>query len=799
MNVLFLSLEVFKSINEKNIYTDLLREFEKNGHKVYSISPIEKKTQGKTEIIREKNSTLLRLKIGNIQKTNLIEKGISTITIQNLYIQGIKKYFKAIKFELILYATPPITFCKVIEFVKKRDSAVSYLMLKDIFPQNAIDLGLFKKYGLMSFVYKYFRKKEIKLYKISDHIGCMSLANARYLLKHNTYLDKERVKICPNAIDVREISVTSEERIDIRKKYGIPLDKKVFIYGGNLGKPQGIDFLIDSLRFESNNANVFFVLVGDGTEFLKLEKYIESEKPTNVRLIKRLPKEAYDRMIKSCDVGMIFLDYRFTIPNFPSRILSYMQAKIPVLACTDINTDIGKVITDGNFGWWCESNNVEEFHNTVKKICESDLVAFGTRGFNYLCNHYSADKCYKIIINAFNQKKTRVMVATDAHIFKTPDGKYWSKAIYSYDFWTRYLDVFDIVKIVARVKYIDRIDDGLNLVDGPGVEVYDIPFYQGPKQLIKQYFKIQNSLKNVDNNCDAAIFRMPSQTAQMAYKHTKKILPIAGEIVYDATYDVVNNKGIKKILSIVISNNLAAFCKKANGISYVTETSIQKHYPSYARLYGSDKEHFETFYSTITLAEEAFEGPRNFLGKKNLILALSDVAMNSERKGEKVLIEVVQKARNRGYDVSAIIIGDGVLRKSHESFAKKLNLSKYVIFTGLLPTSAAVRSVLRKADIFVFPTQAEGLPRGILEAMALGMPVLSSPVGGIPEIVEKRYLFEPNDVLGYTNMICWFLNHPDELNNVSIRNFNKSLEFKNSSLQLKRNQFYKHLKELIKQ
>ena len=99
------------------------------------------------------------------------------------------------------------------------------------------------------------------------------------------------------------------------------------------------------------------------------------------------------------------------------------------------------------------------------------------------------------------------------------------------------------------------------------------------------------------------------------------------------------------MLNIIISNNLASFCKKANGISYVTEKSIQKHYPSYARLYGSNKEHFETYYSTITLSEEAFDGPRNFFEKKSLILALSDVAMNSERKGEKVLIEVVQKVR----------------------------------------------------------------------------------------------------------------------------------------------------------
>ena len=89
--------------------------------------------------------------------------------------------------------------------------------------------------------------------------------------------------------------------------------------------------------------DVFFLIVGDGTEFAKIEAYVNEDKPSNVKLMKRLPKEDYDKMVGACDVGMIFLDHRFTIPNFPSRLLSYMQAKIPVLACTDVNTDIGKI------------------------------------------------------------------------------------------------------------------------------------------------------------------------------------------------------------------------------------------------------------------------------------------------------------------------------------------------------------------------------------------------------------------------------------------------------------------------
>ena len=85
MNVLFLTLLDFDSINEHNIYTDLLREFVKHGHAVYVISPVERRKKQKTKLLREEKATILKLRIGNTQKTNIIEKGISTINICLLY------------------------------------------------------------------------------------------------------------------------------------------------------------------------------------------------------------------------------------------------------------------------------------------------------------------------------------------------------------------------------------------------------------------------------------------------------------------------------------------------------------------------------------------------------------------------------------------------------------------------------------------------------------------------------------------------------------------------------------------
>lgn len=254
-------------------------------------------------------------------------------------------------------------------------------MLNDIFPQNAVDLGVLGTTGLKDLLYKHLCNKEKKLYAVSDRIGRMSQANVEYLIKHNPEINPEIVDICPNSIEPQDLRLSDAKKRDMRIKYGIPLDKKVFVYGGNLGKPQGIPIIIDCLRMENDNEKAFFLIVGDGTEYVKLEAFINEEKPANVKLMKRLPKDDYDRMIAACDVGMIFLDYRFTIPNFPSRLLSYMQAGLPVLACTDPNTDIGDVIVRGGFGWWCASNDVDSFVSLIKRVNLLDLDIFAYRSF----------------------------------------------------------------------------------------------------------------------------------------------------------------------------------------------------------------------------------------------------------------------------------------------------------------------------------------------------------------------------------------------------------------------------------
>jgi len=399
MNILFLSIGMLNHIDDKGIYTDLLREFRDHGHNVYVVCARERRLNLPTEFVNEKGVNFLRVKIGNITKTNIIEKGISTIRIESLFLKQIKKYLSAIKFDLVIYSTPPITFEKVIRYIKNRDNAKSYLLLKDIFPQNAVDLNMFSK---KSIFYWYFRNKEKKLYQISDYIGCMSQANVDFILQNNPEISPEKVEVCPNSIEPIEMDKDEKEIQEIRRKYNIPLDKIVFIYGGNLGKPQGIDFIIECLRANKSNDQIYFVIVGSGTEFNKLKSFLDTESPNNVKLLSQLPKDDYEKLANSCDVGLIFLDRRFTIPNFPSRLLSYMQASMPVLAATDINTDIGKVIEEGKFGLWCESRYVNDFNEKLNQLCNDDLrKQMGANARKYLEENYTVKHSYEIIMKHF--------------------------------------------------------------------------------------------------------------------------------------------------------------------------------------------------------------------------------------------------------------------------------------------------------------------------------------------------------------------------------------------------------------
>ena len=402
MKILFLTMSSgFYNIESRGIYTDLMRKFRTEGHEVYIVYPNERRTGKPTELLSDGKIHSLGVRTLNVTKTNIIEKGIGQLLLESLFKSALKKYFGKVMFDIILYSTPPITFNKVISYAKKvsGNKAMTYLLLKDIFPQNAVDMRLLSKTGIKGVLYKMFRRKEEKLYRLSDYIGCMSPANVSYVLKHNPKVNAQKVEIAPNSVElVPEDSVMEVKPSLILEKYGLPTDKPIFIYGGNLGIPQGIPFLMKCLEANADREDCYFVVVGSGTFYKRLVDWKISRKPKAVTIMKGLPKADYDQLVRACHVGLIFLDYRFTIPNYPSRLLSYLEYKMPVIACTDPNCDTGTIAEDNGFGLYAPSNDVNAFTLAVDNILRADIKLMGEKGYEFLKKNYLVEHTYNAIV-----------------------------------------------------------------------------------------------------------------------------------------------------------------------------------------------------------------------------------------------------------------------------------------------------------------------------------------------------------------------------------------------------------------
>ncbi len=398
-------------LSEHGIYPDLVRALKRASHKVtivYAASPADQK---KTELTEEDGVTLLKVVVGENFNVGLIRKGINTIKMEPLLKRGIGKYLKGGHYDLCIYATPPVTFAGVVEYCRKLFGVRTFLMLKDIFPQNAVDIGLFKEGSL---IHWYFKRKERALYALSDRIGCMSEGNLRYIREHEPWIEEDKLLVFPNTIELEpgegppDASLKADMPDGGRKpgEETSPDDKAPsgrvtsFVFGGNLGKPQAIDFLISAIEDERLTArkDIAFYIIGQGSEKDKAES--AARRLDNLTFIDMMPPDEYDRLMERMDVGIISLDHRFTIPNYPSRILAYMKAGKPVLACTDEVTDIRELVEDkGRFGLWVSSADKDGFIDAAIRLSEDEEArkAMGMRGFEYLKENFEVGLSVRLL------------------------------------------------------------------------------------------------------------------------------------------------------------------------------------------------------------------------------------------------------------------------------------------------------------------------------------------------------------------------------------------------------------------
>ena len=407
MKVLMLTIGQIDSLQRESVHINVIRALIGAGHSVSVLCSRERRLGLPTECSVESGIKIVRLRTLNVTMCSLLEKGISMLLLEHQFIGAIKKYFKDDEFDLVIYNTPPITLANVVKYCKKKFGCKSYLMLKDIFPQNAVDLGMMSTRGITGILYKMFRAKEKKLYKYSDGIGCMSNANIEYLKAHNDNLDGKIIELFPNAVIVKSPHPPQKTKNrDVLDKLGVSADKTVFIYGGNLGKPQGLDFVAEAIKECCNIDGICFIIVGKGSEKKKL--FAELNGVPNVITLDALPKDEYERLCGQCDVGMVALDKRFTIPNYPSRMLSYLENAMPIFACTDKNTDVKELVEDqAKCGKWCPSGDVDAFKECVEWfVANRDrLERLGVNGYEYMAANFNVADNVKKLEKFFQENK----------------------------------------------------------------------------------------------------------------------------------------------------------------------------------------------------------------------------------------------------------------------------------------------------------------------------------------------------------------------------------------------------------
>lgn len=394
-----------------------------------------------------------------------------------------------------------------------------------------------------------------------------------------------------------------------------------------------------------------------------------------------------------------------------------------------------------------------------------------------------------------------ILVVADGHYYIDPEKNVYVESVFDYSFYARYLSAFDDVYAIIRAEKVENVPKNCKLASGKHVHFLPIPPTRGVKQYFKNYTRTKTIIEKYIKKFDMAIFRVPGVVSNLVssiYMKTGK--PFAIEVVVDPWeyFSKGTVRGITRpFIRLFWTMNLKNICKKANGVSYVTEYYLQKKYPCKAMM-SKNKDYFTISYSSVELPDDQFGEPRKYKDKKKYIISHVANAFTGYGKGHITLMNAAKIVIERGYDIEVWFIGDGPLKKEFIEYSNKLGISKQIQFLGRMPSGAAVRDTIKKSDMFVFPTRAEGLPRVVLEAMAEGLPVISSPVCGIPEILPQECLVQSDDYKGYADAIIYMINNPVLMNKYSINNIEKSKKYKSSILNERRKNFYLLLRNCAK-
>lgn len=384
-----------------------------------------------------------------------------------------------------------------------------------------------------------------------------------------------------------------------------------------------------------------------------------------------------------------------------------------------------------------------------------------------------------------------VVVTLEHRFEQTPDGAVWTQTQYPCGFWRPYLEVFDTVRVIARVRQADSVPENWKRADGNRVVFAPVPYYVGPWQYLLKRRGVIRAVRAGLGSEDAVILRVPSQIARCLDPVLRRTHhPYAVEVVADP-YDVFAPGSVKHPLSPFFRwwspRELRRVCRNAMAASYVTRAALQRRYPCPNESVGC---------SDVEILEESLvAAPRQQRRDARRFRLIFVGTLAQLYKAPNILIEATALCIHQGLDVELVLVGDGKHRQELEEQARRLKVGDRIHFRGQLTAGDAVRAELDRADLFVLPSFQEGLPRAMVEAMARALPCIGSTVGGIPELLASEDLVPPGNPQILALRIREVLSDPARQARMSARNLATAQEYRQEVLHGRRVAFYQTVKD----
>ncbi len=385
----------------------------------------------------------------------------------------------------------------------------------------------------------------------------------------------------------------------------------------------------------------------------------------------------------------------------------------------------------------------------------------------------------------------KVCVSLEQRFYGTRDGCVWTDGPCARPFWDRYLEVFEEVQAIARVKPVDTPPACVVRADGDGVTFAPVTHYIGPREYLKKAVAVRKSVIEGVGPTDAVMLRVPSNLASVLVPTlVRRGQPFAVEVVGDP-YDAFSPGAVKHPLRPFLrrwfARELRQHCREAFAGAYVTAEALQRRYPV-----GPNGRSF--YYSDVQLSGLTAEQPRPATKKQSWKL-ITVGSLEHLYKAQDIQIDALARCRQQGLDVELILVGDGQHRAALTERAIRLGIVSHVHFRGQLASGGPIRDELDQADLFLLPSRQEGLPRAMIEAMARAMPCLGSTVGGIPELLPAEDMVPPADAEALARKISEIVSDPARMQRMSARNLARAGDFQEDVLRERRLEFYRFVRE----